>query len=485
MNPRIKQWWQEQWPFWVSGLAVGGAEVLYYARYHTIITFTTSLGKMFAGVEKLLFPTRFLSRAFEPDINWVLLGVFLGGFLVALAEREFRSWVKYDRRALIFAFSGAVLFSFGTRLAGGCTTRYVLGGLAAMNVASFVVALLMFVSGMLAFGLYARMGLAHLFKPQENRWYVVQAREFGLAHDASVLDEGYHPRSDPWRITLLAFLSLFLILLGVGAVRSDWPHGLRSLGVGEIFYLLLVGIIAGIGIGKTGFGTDCALLTPEFCRTMANREDLLLKLKMNYLMRNFFLGMFPFTAVLLAVVLLNVAILFGWLAGGIPLPASSEPWDYLNWGHIAGAVLMSFGSVFMLGCEIRNYARLGLGYSTALAALPGFLVGYLPYVGFKETLDAWTFGHPLLGFTSLPLLVSGKWGQIGISFLYTLLLIVLLAVSMRIGVKGLGLSCSEVNSMAVDRLMLKKMLRGHSVLEWEEERSNQRERVLSRGKRKE
>lgn len=475
MSKKIKAWqkklFHEQWPFWVSGLLVGIAEVLYYWRYHTFITFTTSMGQMFAGVEELLVPIPFLSKAFKPDINWVLLGLFLGGFIVALVEREFRSWVKYDRRSLIVAFLGAALFSFGTRLAGGCTTHHVLGGLASMNVASIAVSLIMFFSGMVAIHLYARLGLAHLFKPQENRWYAIQSREFGLLNDALILDDTYKPNKDPWRIASLFFLTFFLILIGIGVLTKDWPHGFHSISLAEIIFLLFIGVIIGIGIGKTGFGTGCAILTPEIFRTMIKKENRLLNLRITYLTRNFFLGMFPLVAILLAVILLNSAILTGWLIYDIPLPATSEPSDYFSIGHIIGAIIISFGSVFMLGCEIRNYTRLGMGYLTALVAFPGYLAGYLPYALFKEELDAWAFGAPFLSFTSLPDLVSGRWGKIGISLLFTSIILSLLIISFTAGMKKVGLSWHESNSIGVDRIMLKKMLRGHHIPELNREQS--------------
>ncbi len=464
-KPWIKKLLLEQWPFWISGLLIGGAEVLYYWRYHTFITFTTSLGQMFAGIEQSFFPGSFLSKAFEPDINWVLLGLFLGGFIVALAEREFRTWVKYDRRSLIVAFFGAALFSFGTRLAGGCTTHHVLGGLAAMNIASIVVSILMFVSGLIAIYFYAYLGLAHYFKPQESRWYAMQSREFGIVNDALILDEKYKPNKDPWRITSLIFLILFLIIIGYGVFTKDWAHGFPSISIIEISFLLFIGVTMGVGVGKTGFGTGCAVLTPEMFRTMLTKENRLINLRINYLTRNFFLGMFPLVAILLAVLLLNVAILIGWIIYGIPLPATTQPFDFFSVGHVVGAIILSFGSVFMLGCEIRNYTRLGMGYLTSLVAFPGFIVGYLPYVLFKEKIDAWAFGSPFLSISSLPDLVSGKWLKIGLSLSFTFFILLLLIISFKTGIKKVGLSWHESSSQGIDRIMLKKILRGHIIPE--------------------
>lgn len=457
----MERWLRWQWPFWVSGVFVGLAEVLHCIRHHTFITFTTSIGQMFAGAETLLFGTAFFQKAFQPDINWVLLGVIFGAFLVALAEKEFRSWVRYERRALFLSFLGAALFSFGTRLAGGCTTHHVLGGLAAMNIASLVVTGVMLASALVALAVYARLGLAYHFKPQESLWYARQARALGLDDDAIGFDENYRPERDTLRRVLLGLALLFFGITLVGGVGKTWPHSLFSLGPADFLLLLFIGLLAGIGVAKTGFGTGCGIMTPELSLMLQRREPAFLRLRVNYLTRNMFMGMFPFTAILVAIIMLNVAVLIGWLVYGIPLPASREPRDFLTVGHVLGAVLMAFGSVFMLGCEIRNYMRLGLGYTTALAALPGFALGYVPYLFFKAAIDRWAWGRPFLTITSLPQLAADPAGQKAIALLYLALLLAFLLASLALGIRGTGLPLREANSVALERVMLKKFLRGH------------------------
>jgi hypothetical protein len=60
------------------------------------------------------------------------------------------------------------------------------------------------------------------------------------------------------------------------------------------------------------------------------------------------------------------------------------------------------GAVLMIGCEVRTYARLGMGYCTALAALPGFYFGYLPYTLFQEKIDSAVIGNGLTDYITIP-----------------------------------------------------------------------------------
>lgn len=89
--------------------------------------------------------------------------------------------------------------------------------------------------------------------------------------------------------------------------------------------------------------------------------------------RYMFGSMSPFTAIFIEFVMLWVAIMIGWQLFGRDLPFQNTA----TWVMVLGALMQGFGSVAMIGCEIRTYMRLGLGYATAVAAFPGFLLGYL------------------------------------------------------------------------------------------------------------
>ena len=53
---------------------------------------------------------------------------------------------------------------------------------------------------------------------------------------------------------------------------------------------------------------------------------------------------------------------------------------------------LGFGAVTLIGCEIRSYMRIGMGYINTLVGFIGFAIGYLPYTLFstehKDFLDA-------------------------------------------------------------------------------------------------
>ncbi len=462
---------RDQWPAWVSGVLIGTAEVLHYWRYGTFVTFTTAFGSMFAAVEALFVSGEGpLARAYGIDVGWLSLGVIAGGSLVALMEREFRSWVRYEPRALLLAFSGAVLFSFGTRLAGGCTTHHVLGGLGAMSIASVVVTLLMLIVSPLGLWIYARLGIGYHFKPQETKRFVRQAREFGLSFDAVGYDPTYNPRSDRLRWATLAIALLFFGAVLGGGLFGDWPGSISQIGP-DLLLLLLTGLLMGVGVGKTGFGTACALLSPNVALMIGGREHEAVRHKIGYLTRRMFVGLFPFTAVLTAILILQVAMLVGWLLFDRPAPGTGAMGELLHIGHLLGAPLLALGSVWMLGCEIRTYTRLGLGYMTALVALPGFAVGYLPHALFSEEIDSWLQRHVLLSRASLVELAgTGQAAQVATALGYTAVLAILLALSLRYALRETGLRSKDVIASSTEGISMKRLLRGHPAPELTDDR---------------
>ena len=61
-------------------------------------------------------------------------------------------------------------------------------------------------------------------------------------------------------------------------------------------------------------------------------------------------------------------------------------------GNLIGGVLLGLGAVMLIGCEIRSYRRLGMGYLNTLVGFMGFAIGYLPftlhYAAHKEFLQS-------------------------------------------------------------------------------------------------
>jgi uncharacterized membrane protein YedE/YeeE len=95
-----------------------------------------------------------------PIIDWqwmFVTGVIIGGFLTAMAFREFklqalpRRWrdrfgSSISKRAII-AFIGGVIAMFGARMAGGCPSGHGLSGLSQLSLSGFVALCCFFVGG--------------------------------------------------------------------------------------------------------------------------------------------------------------------------------------------------------------------------------------------------------------------------------------------------------------------------------------------------
>ncbi len=384
---------RKQWPFWISGVFVGVAEIMNYLVLHKPIGLTTGLVEMTAAFEQTVAPgTDWWSRAYDPNVHWIIIGVVIGAWLVARAEGESRGWVKYPVKELVLAFIGGFVFSFGTRLAAGCTTHHFLGGLPSMSTASLLYLTAILPAGFLTFYLMSVMRIGHVFKGQENRATSQLGQKQGgkLALDglACEASRDYNPNRDWLRISILVFMFAFFgnaivgsFIYGTEDGLFGWNYAISVIGWGMAIWLLLVGIVAGVGMAKTGFGTECAFMTPEVSMGLEHKENFFEKQwKIPGTTRVMFRSMSPFTAIFIEILMLWGAIMIGWQFFDIKLPLGMNP----SWVLLLGAACQGFGSVAMIGCEIRTYMRLGLGYMTAVAAFPGFLLGYLPYTLYTD-----------------------------------------------------------------------------------------------------
>lgn len=397
------RWLKAQWPFWLGGVFVGLAEVVFYFKYDYFIPVTTGLAQMYAVAEQKLVGLDFIARVYEPGVHWVIVGAVLAAWLVTKLERESRAWVRYEPKMLALAFVGGILFSFGTRIAGGCTTHHFLGGIPAMSIASWVVLLTGIPFAFLALKIAMGLGLGGYYRHQDTRAVV-------RMHNATDPHPGYRtayrPGRDPLRWALIVF-ALLVVLLPVGYGLFGDIHGsVRTLGWSEAAWMMLVGALLGFGIAKSGFGTECGVMAPE---AMWMRKESLTRQGLPACSFNMFRGMLPLQGLLIAIVLFHLVILGRWLWFAGPLPNASGDAG-LYWGHVLGGPLLAMGAVFMIGCEVRTYGRLGLGYGTALAALPGFYLGYLPYTLYKESIDAVVFGAGLVEHLTVPQMLAARLG---------------------------------------------------------------------------
>lgn len=455
---------KKQWPFWVSGVFVGVAEIMNYIALEKPIGLTTGLVEMTAAAEQTVAPgLDWWSRSYDPNVHWIIIGVIVGAWLVSRAEGESRGWVKYPPRAIWFAFFGGFVFSLGTRLAKGCTTHHFLGGLPSMSTASLLYLLAILPAGFITFYVMSKMGIGNVFKGQENR----DTAQYGDANGGKMALDGmtcaasrdYNPGRDWLRVGLLVFLFLFFanaiigsFVYGTGDGLDGWTYAVSAIGWGLVIWFLLIGIVAGIGMAKTGFGTECAFMTPEISMGLQHKENFFEKTwKISASTRVMFRSMSPFTAIFIEILMLWGAIYIGWQYFDIKLPLGMNP----NWVLLLGAALQGIGSVAMIGCEIRTYMRLGLGYMTAVAAFPGFLLGYLPYTLYQDWWEDLARDTTISKIKHVPNLFShDPTMQNLVALAYGVLVAWLLVWSIRRGMRLTGFSFRDLMTRANDDLAI-------------------------------
>jgi len=447
----IRNLWSTQWPFWLGGLFVGLSEIVFYYRYDSFIVVTTGFAQMFAVSEEHLFGIDWVGRLYEPGIHWVIIGAVLGARLVATAERESRAWVRYHWKMLLLSFIGGFLFSFGTRVAGGCTTHHFIGGIPSMSIASWVVLLSGIPFAFLAFLLAMKMGVGGYFRHQDTL-EVAKRFKKDPTQPQPGLHANYRPLSDPLRLLLSLFLLTFLALPIYFAVFTDEiSGGIGDIGWEEVVWLLSVGLLLGFGIAKCGFGTECSVMAPEAVFT---KPEFYQHGGIPHSTYRMFRGMLPLQGFMVAIVMFNLFIVASWLIGYGNIPNASGDAG-LYWGHIIGGPMLAAGAVLMIGCEVRTYARLGLGYATALAALPGFYIGYLPYTLYSEEIDPIIFGDGLTDFITIPEWAAFFLGGDEVLWVigYSLFLVAILLFSFGYGRQFLNVSLRDLLSKNTDELV--------------------------------
>lgn len=439
-----------QWPFWLGGLFVGLAEIIFYYHYDMFIVVTTGLAQMFAVSEVHLFGVDWVARVYEPGIYWFILFAVFGARLSAVAERESRDWVHYDTVMLLLAFIGGFIFSFGTRIAGGCTTHHFLGGIPSMSIASWVVLITGIPFAFVAFKLVTALGRGGYLRHQESRAVSIERSAFPHNNNPGY-DPAYQPWKNPLHIVLTLSLLAFLFVPLYYGLTSNIAGSVSQIGWGEIVWLAVPGVLLGVGIAKTGFGTECSVMAPESAFTS---QEFYRRSGVPDCTYRMFRGMLPLQGFMVAIVTLNLFIMASYLWGDGSIPnASGEAGLY--WGHILGGPLLAMGAVMMIGCEVRTYARLGLGYSTALAALPGFYLGYLPYTLNKDAIDELVFGEGLTEYITIAEWAVDSLGGTEQTWIlvYSLILISILVLSFVTATKFLSIRLSELIIKNTDELV--------------------------------
>jgi uncharacterized membrane protein YedE/YeeE len=444
------------WSFVWGGFLVGLAEVLYFLKYETPIPITTGLAKMFGTLEENITKTDFISRTYNADIHWVVVGIIIGGCSVALIERERKTWVKYPLRVAVLSFLGGIIFGFGTRLAQGCTAWHYLGGIPGMSLTSIVVALVSIPFAYLAFMLMAKMNAGGFMKHHEVKATVQKCFELEYQTETLSYDPGHKPYKDPVRLIFTAFFLLLVASVAWTAFKGESSNSFGQLPLIEIMLKGFVGFLVGFGIAKSGFGTECAVMSPK---SLLMKPKHFEAMKVAKITQTMFTGMMPFAGLLVAILMLNLTILFTWIALGWDVPVVVEAGRYkwgFHLGHLIGGPLLGIGSVLMLGCEIRTYSRLGMAYLTGLTALPGFMLGYLPYSLYKDRIDEIFFSRGFMKEKNmLELLPDNPYIQYGFAIFYSAMLIWLLIWAIRKGSKITKVTPKEYITKSTDEIFLK------------------------------
>jgi len=453
---RIRRILRRQWSFVLGGFVVGIGEAVHYLYFKKFIMVTTGLAWMFSTVEQNLGLGKLVSRFYEPNVHWVIIGALLAAWLVGRLEGESRNWVKYSPGMLLIAFLGGIIFGFGTRVGPGCTTHHIFGGLAVMSIASWTIAIIGLPFAFLTFEAMSRLGFGPYFKHQENRQTVLKSRELGLHDDYRLcLDEDYNPWKDPLRL----FASSLIALVVISSLYTGFfGHAKQSLGAGPLLpniILFVSGLCLGWGIAKAGVGTECGLMAPE---SLLIKEEHYRKLHIPLVTQRMFTALMPVAGILSAILMLNITVLVMWVLFDWPVPnAVPKPAGWgLHIGHFIAAPCLAAGSVMMIGCEIRSYVRVGLGYLTGIVGMIGFYFGYVPYVLFQQKIDAFIARHTFVRATNIPqLFATTPTGQKVVGAIYTLVLLALFGIVIYFGSRKIGATPREYILKNTDELTLR------------------------------
>lgn len=463
----------KQWSFFWAGVGFGIAQIIYIVGNYVLqaqankpltsvpITVTTNLGGMFRAMEVFWLggqpfglPKGLYGAAFSVDTWGPIIGMIIGGLLVALLERESRAWVRYSGKMLFISFLGGILFSYGTRLADGCTLNHLLGGIPLMSIKATVVSAMMTIGGLTAFFIMAKLGVGPYFKHQETKSYVKTAKERGLHSDGITFDPAYNPWKDPIRWIGLIFLILFLIPALLNFFSPASKHSIPNSGLAFIGLTLLAGIVGGFAMAKSGFGTECALISAEASYMLKKDEKRFINFGIPNITRTLFKGLMPLQGLMASIVLTGVFVVGAWLLFGIKLGFQEPVKNQLTTASLVGGLLLGAGAVMLIGCEIRSYMRLGLLYTNTLVGFIGFAIGYLPFSLFYDWHSALLKGTVIVKEYTWGQLLFGNnlAAQQIFAIVWTLALIGILVWSIRTGARNLNARQAQVLNRSTEDL---------------------------------
>ena len=159
--------------------------------------------------------------------------------------------------------------------------------------------------------------------------------------DGATYDPNYNPWKRPATWIGLAFVvTLFGLAWYAGSNSPDWlgylkkvPEDVKNLtleaakdqkllhavyksvahkGIIYVFFTLLAGIIAGFGMAKSGFGTECALVSAEAASMLRKEEEKWKRLGLPNITFTLFKGLLPLQGVAISWVIVTLFVLITW-----------------------------------------------------------------------------------------------------------------------------------------------------------------------------
>jgi len=509
-------WIKRQWPWWTAGVLTATAEAINFLFLplghpkHKFIGVTSGMARMLAGVESTLFGGSLIATKpdYQPAIQWVIIGAMIAALVLAWLEGETRAWVKYPKKTLVFVALGAFLFAMGTRVAGGCTLHHLMGGFAAMNLKSWVVMFSATIGALIGFVILRNLNLSQYFKSQETMWFTLEAARQGWVDGLPGSDKVKEPKAI--RYALYAILLVIMALIAYNAVAGN-DYAVRVFGVSfektkiygsmlsarnlpNIIMLLIVGALLGAAVAKTGFGTECGLINPELGREAEQGEKVAARRwRIPYSLRTVFLSYQPFAALSLHIFLTGLVMFIAFAFFGImeghhwateafaakyvgPLGAefhhvgTSIRENTTLSMDIFGGLLLGLGTIFMIGCEFRNYGRTGLLYITGLLIWPFFYLGYLPYTLARDFWDGLMASGHYAPTTFVPALIAPQSPtlQVLIYALYLAFWLYMVVWAFRRGARNVGVKPGDLLKMSSEDMYLARMEKLKAEGRWDE-----------------
>lgn len=130
----------------LSGRGLGASGGIKYC----VISIVGAIDKPHAA--QSTYYSKYFEKGEKPMSNWltlVIFGVLAGGFISGAVSKRLKFTIEKgprisNKRRLIMAFIGGMLFVYGAQLARGCTSGAALSGMAVLSVAGFVTMMVIF-----------------------------------------------------------------------------------------------------------------------------------------------------------------------------------------------------------------------------------------------------------------------------------------------------------------------------------------------------